>query len=263
MKSVVFILAFLGMVQSAQAQSVPPEMAEAQIVFLGEIHDNPSHHLTQAAYVRALAPKAVVFEMLTAEVAQALTSDDLASLQALDQATEWSGSGWPDLSMYFPIFEVSPPKIYGAALPRPAARAAMKAGISDSFGPDAAAYGLTTPLSADQQSLREAQQMAAHCDALPEHLLPTMVSLQRLRDAMLARAAIMALEQTGGPVVVITGNGHARADWGAPSYVEQARPDVRQFSVAQTEGEAQPDSAFDLVLSAPPVDRPDPCAAFR
>lgn len=263
MRPVVLFLAFLSVAQAAQSQPVPAEMAQAQIVFLGEIHDNPTHHQTQAKYVRALNPTAVVFEMLTSRVAQELTVSDLVSPGSLDQATGWSGSGWPALEMYFPIFQASPRKIYGAALPRAAARAAMERGIADSFGPDAGTFGLTAPLPSEQQAKREAMQMAAHCDALPEHLLPGMVNLQRLRDAMLARTAILALDQTGGPVVVITGNGHARADWGAPSYVAQARPEVRQFSVSQTEGEARPDPAFDLVLSGPPVNRPDPCAAFR
>jgi uncharacterized iron-regulated protein len=239
-------------------------MVQAEIVFLGEIHDNPAHHLTQARFVKAVAPKAVVFEMLTAEVAQSLSDASLVSVEVLERATSWSETGWPALEMYFPIFEAARgASIYGAALPRSAARAAMKQGIADSFGVNAREYGLTSALPEDQQSQREALQMAAHCDALPEHLLPTMVDLQRLRDAMLARAALRALAETGGPVFVITGNGHARRDWGAPSFVAKIRPDVTMFALSQTEDHVTPDPAFDLVMSAPAIDSPDPCAAFR
>lgn len=247
----------------AWAEDVPSEMGSAQIVFLGEIHDNPAHHETQALYVAALRPTAVVYEMLTADVAAGVKPSDLDSAQAFDQATGWSQSGWPDLGMYFPIFQATSAAIYGAALPRDQARAAMTQGIVESFGEEAEVFGLAQALPTDQQAEREALQMSAHCDALPESLLPGMVDLQRLRDAMLARAALAALDETGGPVVVITGNGHARADWGAPSYVALARPGVAQFSLAQVEGTASPDPAFDLVLAAAPVDRPDPCAAFR
>jgi uncharacterized iron-regulated protein len=258
-----FVLAFISLPAFAHAGAVPEKMAQAQVIYLGEIHDNPVHHETQAALVTALRPSALVYEMLTAEVAASLSPADLVSIEAFDRATGWSQSGWPDLNMYWPIVDASDAAIYGAALPRDQARTAMKRGVVSSFGDGAALYGLASPLPADQQAEREALQMAAHCDALPESLLPGMVALQRLRDAMLARAALVALDETGGPVVVITGNGHARADWGAPSYVAHARPEVTQFTLAQTEDDAQPDPAFDMVLSAPPVDRPDPCAAFK
>lgn len=263
MRALYFVLALLSAVPFAHAKAPPEKMAQAHVVFLGEVHDNPAHHEKQAEFIAALQPSAVVYEMLTSDVAAALTPADLASSQAFDAATGWSQSGWPDLAMYWPVVMAAPAKIYGAALPRPQARAAMKDGIASYFGSGAAEYGLMAPLPTDQQTQREAMQMTAHCDALPETLLPGMVALQRLRDAMLARAALTALEDTGGPVVVIAGNGHARADWGAPSYVARVRPDLRFFAVAQTEGDAEPDPAFDLVLGGPVIDRPDPCAAFR
>lgn len=62
-----------------------------------------------------------------------------------------------------------------------------------------------------------------------------MVDIQRLRDAMLADAALEAVTQTGGPVIVITGTGHARNDWGAPYMLTQAQPDLRVLSVGQFE----------------------------
>jgi uncharacterized iron-regulated protein len=36
----------------------------ADVVVLGEVHDNPQHHANQAAVVRALQPSALVFEMI-------------------------------------------------------------------------------------------------------------------------------------------------------------------------------------------------------
>ncbi|MEL7256204.1 MAG: ChaN family lipoprotein, partial [Pseudomonadota bacterium] len=44
---------------------------DGDVLILGEFHDNPTHHAVQADAVRVIAPKAVVFEMLTpAEAAQ-------------------------------------------------------------------------------------------------------------------------------------------------------------------------------------------------
>ena len=89
-----------------------------------------------------------------------------------------------------------------------------------------------------------------------------MVDVQRLRDARLAQTALRALNETGGPVVVITGNGHARADWGVPAAIKTARPDVTTVSVGQGEDGAAPEGRFDLVLQSPSVAREDPCLGF-
>ena len=73
---------------------------------------------------------------------------------------------------------------------------------------------------------------------------------------------VMALEETGGPVAVITGNGHARQDWGVPVYLRRVQPGVSLFALGQSEG-GQIAGTFDQVLDSPPIERPDPCNAFR
>lgn len=235
----------------------------AQIVILGEVHDNPAHHVTQTEWVAQIAPKALVFEMLTKDQAARITPQNRTDAAQLAQVLDWEASGWPDFSMYAPIFAAaSNAGIFGAAVPRDQTRAAMAAGVATYFGPDAASFGLDSPLSPDEQSAREAFQMAAHCDALPPEMLPIMVDIQRLRDAQLARVALDALRQTGGPVAVITGNGHARRDWGMVPYVLAAAPDVTVFSLGQSEA-GLIEGRFDRIVDAPAVDRPDPCDAFR
>jgi uncharacterized iron-regulated protein len=105
--------------------------------------------------------------------------------------------------------------------------------------------------------------MQAHCDALPEDMLPGMVGVQRLRDAVLARAVVRAMDDTGGPVAVITGNGHARRDWGMPAILALAAPDLDIWVLGQTEADQPLEGDFDIVKSAPAPDRPDPCAVFQ
>lgn len=234
------------------------------IVILGEVHDNPAHHAEQAARVAALKPRALVFEMLTPDQAARVTPDLIADPEAMAEALDWAESGWPDFAMYHPIFAAAPEAaIFGALVPREAARAVIEGGLAESFGDGAGAYGLSEPLPEAEQAAREALQLAAHCDALPEKMLPGMVAVQRLRDAVLARAVIRAMEETGGPVAVITGNGHARRDWGVPSYLARVAPDLEVFVLGQTEDGAPLQGGFDEVVSAPAVARPDPCAAFR
>jgi uncharacterized iron-regulated protein len=236
---------------------------QANIVVLGEIHDNPAHHRTEAAAVAALAPRALVFEMLDADQAAQVPAP-LPDAEKLADLLDWAQTDWPDFSMYYPIFAAAPQaKIYGAAVPRDAARAAMETGIAAAFGSGAGAYGLTEELGAEELAPRLNLQMEVHCGALPLELLPKMVDIQRLRDARLAEVALEAFDATGGPVAVITGNGHARTDWGVPSYIARVRPEVTVFSLGQSEDGVAPEGTFDRLADAPSVDREDPCAALR
>ena len=237
----------------------------ADVVFLGELHDNAGHHARQAAHVAELQPTALVFEMLTQAQADSVTPELVADAVALEAALGWAESGWPDFAMYYPIFAAAPgAAIYGAAVPRDAARGAMQNGMVSAFRGDAELYGLTAPLPEAEQEAREALQLAAHCDAMPEEMLPVLVDIQRLRDAELAYSSVEAFETHGGPVVVITGNGHARKDWGAPVYLMAAAPAVSVLSLGQAEtGSGPPSGVFDVVEMSPPADRGDPCAAFR
>ena len=234
------------------------------VVILGEVHDNPAHHAAQATRVTEVQPKAIVFEMLTAEQAARVTPELRADAAALEAALGWAESGWPDFSMYYPIFAAAPAAaIYGAQVPREAARAALSEGPAASFGAEAARYGLDRDLPPEEQAARETLQKEAHCNALPPEMLPGMVAIQRLRDAVLARATMEALEATGGPVAGITGNGHARRDWGVPAYLDKVAPDLDIWVLGQTEDDSPLHGGFDLVTSAPAVERPDPCAAFQ
>lgn len=259
----IILFAFL-LLFSAPAFAAPLDEARAaKVVFLGEIHDNPAHHATQAEWVAALKPRALVFEMLTPAMAKAAANVPPTDAAALEAATGWAESGWPDFALYAPIFAAAPKaKLYGAAVPRAAAREAMTQGVATTFGPDAPLYGLNLPLDPTFQAAAEEEQSVAHCNALPPDMLGPMVEVQRLRDATLARAARQAIQETGGPVVVITGNGHARLDRAAPAALRVAEPDLAVFSLGQSEAGAI-FGAFDAVIDAPPATRDDPCKAFR
>lgn len=242
-----------------------PSVALAQdIVILGEVHDNPEHHRVQAELVAEVIPKALVFEMISPDRVYGEALPEFRSPDGLPQFLDWDASGWPDFSMYRPIFYAAPEAvIYGAHVSRDEARKAMSGDVATAFGNSADVYGLDDPLPADQQSRREALQAAAHCDALPEDMLAPMVEIQRLRDAVLARAALDAMRETQGPVVVITGNGHARKDWGIPAIVAHVAPELEVRVIGQTEDGADLAGGFDEVLSSPAHPRPDPCLAFQ
>lgn len=260
----------LALATPACAKEIPPEALDdpanfsgVNVVILGETHDNPAHHAHQARAVATLQPKALVFEMVSPEAAARMPAV-LPDAPGLAAILGWDATGWPDFSLYYPIFAAAPAaRVYGAEVSRDIARSAFDTGIAAQFGEGVAAYGLTTALAATEQAQREAEQLAAHCNALPPDLLPGMVAVQRLRDAVLARAVVQAMAETGGPVAVITGTGHARKDQGLPVPLARVAPELRLLSIGQFEAMAPDAPPFDLWLVTPPAPRDDPCAAFR
>ncbi|MFN3208341.1 MAG: ChaN family lipoprotein [Roseovarius sp.] len=234
-----------------------PALAQpkADIVILGEVHDNADAHLGQADALRQLQPTAVVFEMLTREEAARADAD-----RSLAEVA-WTASGWSAFDLYAPIFDaLGEARIIGAAAPREDVREVYADGAAALFGPQAALYGLDTPLPDDQQALREMLQFDAHCGAMPPESMGGMVAVQRYRDAVFARAALDALESYGAPVAVIAGNGHARTDWGIPAVISRVAQDVTTRSIAFVE--AKTDIPFDETRIVPPASRADPCAAL-
>ena len=235
-----------------------PTLADpvADIVILGEVHDNPEAHIGQAAALESLPPTAVVFEMLTA-------GDALRVDQGRDQIPAiWDTGGWPDYALYAPVFgALGAARIVGAAAPRETVRAVYGDGAATLFGVDAPRFGLDKALPDAQQTLREEMQFDAHCQAMPREMMAGMVEVQRYRDAVFARAALEALDTYGPPIAVIAGNGHARTDWGIPAVIAQAAPEVTTHAIGFVE--AQTDTPFDTVTIVPPAQRDDPCASLQ
>ncbi len=240
------------------------DKALGDIIIVGEIHDNQAHHLNQASIITEVAPKAIVFEMLDLAQAERVMSSDWSTEAELEAVLDWNASGWPDFSIYFPVFAASPSaEIFGAALPVEEVRSAIGTGAKLVFGAEAGRFGLASPLADTEQTEREKMQADVHCGALPPEMLPGMVEAQRLRDAHFARLALQALQEAGGPVVVIAGNGHARTDWGMPRAIKTAAPDVDVLAIGQVTATEQ-NPPYDRWIVGPELGRADdPCDAFR
>jgi uncharacterized iron-regulated protein len=242
------------------ADVTPPLGVDVHV--LGEVHDNPTHHAEQARLIALIAPKVVVWEMLTPGQVAAIDGVNRADRAAMEAALGWADSGWPDFAMYHPIFVAAGEAQHiGAALPRAEVRRAIEEGAAAVLGAQAKGWPMG-PLPEAEQAAREDEQQVAHCNALPMAMLGGMVEAQRMRDWALASAAVTAVEAGQGPVVVITGSGHARKDWGVPTLIAAARPEVSVWSLGQVEGAIEPDAPFDAVVTAEAPEREDPCLAF-
>lgn len=258
LRAAIAVFCVAGFPATAEVGPLPP----ADIYVLGEVHDNPAHHDEQARLVAQIAPTALVFEMLSpmqALAAAGAARDDPADLE---RVLNWAESGWPDFSMYAPIFAAAPDAIIvGAAVPRDDLNAAVEFGAAQVFGAQARHWGLGD-LDAGALDSRLAEQRDVHCGALPDEMLPGMVEAQRLRDAVFARETVGAFDAAGGPVVLITGSGHARTDRGVPAAIRDARPELTVWALGQVEKGAAPPFPYDAVNVTPAAERDDPCAAF-
>ncbi len=262
-------------------------LIEAEYVMLGEKHDNLDHHRLQARMLRAMVAAgrrpATGFEMLTSDQAAALAAHlearpgDAAGIGA---AVNWGTSGWPDLESYRPIAQAALDgglALVAAGLPRTLSRRMVTEGL-DVLEPERRArLGLEAPLAAATLEAMAEELRRAHCNELPESMVPGMVMVQRTRDAVMADTLVRAAEagaNDGG--VLITGNGHARGDRGVPAAIARLRPGTRRFSLAFMEVEPGLDDLaayaraygagalpFDAVWFTPRVDDEDPCERLR
>ena len=245
----------------------------AEVVVLGEVHDNPVHHARQARLVEALAPGGLAFEMVptgSEEGVQVFLAQGGAR-GGIGPAIGWERLGWPDWDLYAPIFEAAPRAyVAGGGAARSELREAMRRGAAAAWGAGAGEVGLDRDLAAETRRALEDQMIAAHCGEIPRPVARGMVEAQRFRDARLAEAALRALRRGGEQAVLITGNEHARLDRGAPAYLGRLAGDVTVRSVGMIElpagadpAEAAEGLAYDYVWFSEPQERGDPCAGLR
>ncbi len=242
----------------------------ADIVYLGEKHDNPEHHQHQAEILAALlqhgARPAVVLEMVDED--EQPTLDALANAKSAEEyrdALAWGERGWPDFAMYAPLFSVIVKHrlhVIGGNAPKAAVK---RIAFGTSEPAELARFGLDTPLAPAAEKALEDELAASHCGMLPPSSLPAMALAQRARDFALARHARTAAPAGRGPrSVVIAGAGHVRRDRGAPFYAQRAEPALRQYIVGFVEGPAGAgeSTAYDTVWSTSIANDVDHCKDF-
>jgi len=245
-------------------------LGSAQVVVLGETHDNPDHHALQAWAVRALVAAGgrpqVAFEMIDRD-RQADLAAAAPDLDGLGDALRWKERGWPDWSLYRSIAEAA--LAAGGTLSAANLPADLTRQIARRAEPaeQAARLGLDIPLPDNIAAALADEIRASHCNMMPESAIPAMVRVQRARDAeMAATVAALAQRPGAGPVVLIAGAGHARTDRGVPERLGQIAPGLNVFSLGLIETEAAiTDPAaepppFDAVWFTGRAEREDPCA---
>ncbi len=260
----------------AQARDVAVRAQDADIVYLGEQHDNPAHHERQRHVLEALVADGtrpiVAFEMLDQGQQPALEQALAGSPTAEDLAARlhWRERGWPDFAMYWPLFALAKQEQLGVvatdlepALVRRISRDGLEA-----LGPRGAELASLLQPDAQREAAIARTIRDAHCGLLPEARLPFMVQAWHARNVTMARRLAAALDD-GARVVMIVGRGHQEPG-GVPDQLAVLRPRVRQLVVDMREAaSAAPGRGRaarrgpDIVWLTPAVERPDPCEPLR
>ena len=237
-------------------------LRQADVVMLGEQHDNPHHHQRRGALLAELGPQAMVVAEQLPRGARVVPGADLrAQLEAAGfDAAAW---GWP---LYRPLFELplaAGLPVLGGNAPRDLARQVARSGPS-AWPAELRPMLEAAPLPAAAQAALDQDLLDGHCGQLPAARVPAMRAAQRTRDASMAQALLDVLAAGARPAVLVAGNGHVRSDHGVPQLLRVARPMLRVVSVGFGEpGWAAAGAPYTALWLTPGVARKDPCAGFR
>lgn len=248
-------------------------VAAAEVVLLGEIHDNSEHHRLQAAVLQGRvdsgARPALLMEQFDTDQQAAL---DEARRDGRDLATVMRGWNWSNYQPLVAIANSARLPLRGANLSRTAARPVVREGYAVLPAGETVRLALETGWNEEREQYLRGLIEKSHCGKIDVQLRDGLVRAQRLRDATLADAALASID---AGVVFILGRGHARRDVGVPIYLAARRPGTRVLSIGMVEvgaGRTAPEAyeavsvagihPHDLLWFTARAERPDPCLAF-
>jgi uncharacterized iron-regulated protein len=234
--------------------------AGARYVLLGERHDSEVHHARQLDMLQALAQRgrspSLAMEQWDSEYQPALAAAQdagVADADALADAGQLNRKGWR-----WPMYRDLIAFAGAQAWPLLAANLSRAEARKIALGEETPDLPSATRL---QLAALEGDVVQGHCGYRPEPArLAGIVAAQRARDARMAQT----LDSAAGPVVLIAGAGHVRADRAVPRYLAQPTQALAVALVEVLPGRSVPsdyDSAgFDLLWFTASQARPDACA---
>lgn len=249
----------------------------ANVLLLGETHDNPRHHELQLKLLKARIESgvrpALMMEQLDADSQPALDralsggnrDEVLANVTKLVKFQDWQ--------FYQPFLALAVDNklpIIAANVSNQQLQPVIWQGFAAYDPADLKRLAVEEVWSESRQDYLVRNMGGAHCGKLKDELRAGLSRSQRLRDALMADSAMSSV---GRGIVGIVGSSHARRDIGLPLYFAARAPQASIFSVGFMEvskGRTDPrayeaDSAtgeapYDVLWFTPRVERSDPCA---
>jgi len=243
-----------------QAEELMEELRRADFLFLGEKHDNQTHHDLQAYIIRKLRTR---------------RSQMTVAFEQIDQGE--SKSTWANWFQYKPVYKAarqSGYKIIGLSPSKRTIRSLSVHGLKVFDQTMVAKLGLNKRPPKDVQEEMREEMRKAHCYKVPEERLDTMVLAQRARDASMAWE--LYTQEKQNPAILIVGEKHARRNRGMPLHLKTLEPnshikslrfqEIREDKLSPFDYIAPYDDGsfdFDYLWFTIAVDFEDPCVKYQ
>ena len=250
---------------------------KANVLLLGETHDNPQHHELQLKLLKARidsgARPALVMEQLDADSQPALDaalagSDHDKTLKAVTGLIKFTD--WQFYRPYLVTALDNKLPVIAANISSQQLQPVIWNGFSAYDADALKRMAVEEVWSESRENYMLRHMGGAHCGQVRDTLREGLARGQRLRDALMADSAISGI---GRGIVAIVGSSHARRDVGMPLYLAARAPLAHIFSIGfvevipgrnapetyETES-ASGDVPFDVIWFSPRMERADPCA---
>ena len=239
-------------------------LKSADIVLLGELHDNKLHHEARGRLIARFADhrRTVISEHLPAPNQVTFQSDIKTDLVAAGFDTE--GWDWPIHQSLYEQIKNKGLSVVGGNLPKEEARRMFLQGVSSLPERMAKTY---TQSRLDETAERKLDHdlVEGHCGKLPDKYLSRMRFAQRMTDLSLTHNLL-----DRRPSLLIAGNGHVRRDYGVPQILASVAPELKVVSVGFLEqGSGTQDllqsvsGQYDFIWITERAERKDPCENFK
>ncbi len=239
-------------------------LKSADIVLLGELHDNKLHHEARGRLIARFADhrRTVISEHLPAPNQVTFQSDIKTDLVAAGFDTE--GWDWPIHQSLYEQIKNKGLSVVGGNLPKEEARRMFLQGVSSLPERMAKTY---TQSRLDETAERKLDHdlVEGHCGKLPDKYLSRMRFAQRMTDLSLTHNLL-----DRRPSLLIAGNGHVRRDYGVPQILASVAPELKVVSIGFLEqGSGTQDllqsvsGQYDFIWITERAERKDPCENFK
>ena len=239
-------------------------LKSADIVLLGELHDNQLHHELRGSLIGRFAntQRSIVSEHLSAPLQVSFGSDTKTDLEGAGFDAE--GWGWPVHQSLYDQLRGKGLTVFGGNLPKAEARQVFLQGAEGLPDRMAKTYEQSRLDEKGERAL-DRDLVDGHCGKLPDKYLLRMRFAQRITDLSMTHALL-----DHRPAVLVAGNGHVRKDYGVPQILTAVAPTLRLVSIGFLErGSDTPEllksvqGQYDYVWLTDRAERQDPCENFH
>ena len=273
------------------SKQLTEHLLQAEVIYLGEIHDNPDHHKVQLELLQALiaaGKKPVIgFEFFSREQTSWLLNYVSGSKSSLRHRKPGNAEkmlrqrlGWQereDWKYYFPMLALAKKEglsVFGADIDTGIRSRMSRAGIDNMMSIETTGLPATFASdSSENQKLILQDLQAGHCNMASEEWVQKLYQTMSIRNAFMAQSIQMMRNDsaTDQPVVMILGRGHVDYNAGVKVQLHFLDKSIRQLNIGLYENEIVNENSpmndlnrHDLLILTrqPAKKREDPCQAF-